>query len=221
VATGRFSESNGNGGYDQDGAAGTGRVIPLNERARMALQTWATNFSKRKPEHFVFPCEHYGFAGDKPHAKTMNPNVAVGDISTAWESAKAKAGVVSRFHDLRHTACTRLLERGASLSVVASIMGWSASTTAKMAKRYGHIGSDVQRAALDALVRVPRQRSPKPVQSQILESIRPHIPSGCAQIWAQCSGHPGRRTRKFPAGLEPATSWFVAGSSGVMRCDAP
>jgi len=71
--------------------------------------------------------------------------------------AKSKAGVTSRFHDLRHTACTRLLERGASLSVVASIMGWSASTTAKMAERYGHIGSEVQRAALDALVQTPKQ----------------------------------------------------------------
>jgi hypothetical protein len=56
-----------------------------------------------------------------------------------------------RFHDLRHTACTRLLERGASFPVVAAIMGWSASTTAKMAQRYGHIGSDVQRNALNAL----------------------------------------------------------------------
>lgn len=142
-------------------AAGTGRVIPLNERALMTLQAWATNFAERQPEHSVFPWEHYGFAGDKPHAKTMDPNVPVGDITTAWESAKAKAGVVSRFHDLRHTACTRLLERGASLSVVASIMGWSASTTAKMAKRYGHIGSDAQRTALDALVQPTRQQSPK------------------------------------------------------------
>lgn len=119
----------------------------------MTLQTWATNFAARQPGHFVFPWERYGAPRKDrtPNAKTMNPDVAVGDITTAWESAKSKAGVESRFHDLRHTACTRLLERGASLSVVASIMGWSASTTAKMAKRYGHIGSEVQRAALDRL----------------------------------------------------------------------
>ncbi len=51
----------------------------------------------------------------------------------------------------------------------ASIMGWSASTMAKMAKRYGHIGSDVQRAALDALAEAPRLGSQaaqsKPVQA--------------------------------------------------------
>ena len=148
--------------------AGTGRVIPLNERALMTLQAWATNFPKRRPEHCVFLSEHYGFAGNdrKSHAKTMDPNTPVGDIKTARKSAKTKAGVEIRFHDLRHTACTRLLERGASLSVVASVMSWSASTTANMVKRYGHIGSNVQRAALDSLVQAPKtgrqEGKPKP-----------------------------------------------------------
>ena len=89
-------------------------MIPLNERALMTLQAWATNFSNRQPAHFVFPREHYGLAGNerKSHAKTVDPTIPVGDIKTAWESAKAKAGVGSRFHDLRHTACTRLLDDG-------------------------------------------------------------------------------------------------------------
>ncbi len=60
--------------------------------------------------------------------------------------------VEARFHDLRHPACTRLLERGASLSVVVAVMGWSTSTTAAMARRYGHIGAEAQRAAMDTLV---------------------------------------------------------------------
>jgi integrase len=133
--------------------AGSGRVIPLNERATACLLAWATNFPGREPEHAVFPREHYGFSGDecKPHAETVDPAKPTGDITSAWESAKRKAGVSCRFHDLRHSACTRLLERGASLAVAASIMGWSASTTAKMAKRYGHIGWDAQRAAVERL----------------------------------------------------------------------
>jgi integrase len=135
--------------------AGTGRVIPLNERALITLQTWATNFPDREPEDFVFPSEHYGFTGDAwlPHTQTIDPKTPVTDIKKAWLAAKSLAGIVCRFHDLRHTACTRLLERGASLSVAAAIMGWSASTTAMMAKRYGHIGVDAQRTALEALDR--------------------------------------------------------------------
>ena len=134
--------------------AGTGRVVPLNARALATLQAWAMNFQGRQPHHAVFPSEAYGFAGDqrKPHSETVDPTVPLGDVKTAWQSAKRAAGIKCRFHDCRHTACTRLLERGASLSVVSAVMGWSASTTAAMAKRYGHIGAEAQRAALDTLV---------------------------------------------------------------------
>lgn len=38
-------------------AAGTGRVIPLSQRAMAALNFWATHFPDRKPEHYVFPAE--------------------------------------------------------------------------------------------------------------------------------------------------------------------
>ncbi len=38
--------------------AGSGRVIPLNERVFMTLQSWATNFPDRQSPHYVFPREH-------------------------------------------------------------------------------------------------------------------------------------------------------------------
>ena len=44
-----------------------------------------------------------------------------------------------------------MLEGGAPLSVVATILGWSAATTAIMAKRYGHIGDTARRAAVAVL----------------------------------------------------------------------
>ena len=58
-----------------------------------------------------------------------------------------------RFHDLRHSACTRLVERGVPLPVIASLLGWSAGTTVRMAKRYGHISNDAQRKAVAELGR--------------------------------------------------------------------
>jgi hypothetical protein len=48
---------------EQDGC-GTRPANPLNGLAQRALETWAMNFIGRKPEHFVFPAEHYGLAGD-------------------------------------------------------------------------------------------------------------------------------------------------------------
>jgi hypothetical protein len=46
-----------------------------------------------------------------------------------------------------------MLEAGVPLSVVATIMEWSASTTVRMSRRYGHIGHAAQRQAMDALNR--------------------------------------------------------------------
>ena len=48
---------------------------------------------------------------------------------------------------------TRLLEAGIPYPVVASMMGWSAATAIRMAKRYGHIGSQALREAADVLGR--------------------------------------------------------------------
>ena len=139
--------------------AGTGRTIPLNDRANKVLQFWSERFPKRKPEHFVFPSERYGAGGDKfePCVYDTDPTRAINSWKEAWESAKETAKVSVRFHDLRHTCVTRMLEGGAPLSVVASILGWSAATTVRMAKRYGHIGQVAQRQAVKLLDAKPKK----------------------------------------------------------------
>lgn len=146
---------------------GTGRGIPLNDRAHTALTTWATKFPKRDPDHYVFPFEKYGAAGDDFVPKTYNtdPTKPIGNWKEAWEKAKKRAQVECRFHDLRHTGCTRLLEGGVPYPVVASIMGWSAATTIRMAKRYGHIGQSIQRQAIELLNGTPA-RSERTVREQ-------------------------------------------------------
>lgn len=56
-----------------------------------------------------------------------------------------------RFHDLRHSAATKMLEKGTSIATVAQVLGWSASTAIRMAKRYGHIRPEAQRLALESI----------------------------------------------------------------------
>lgn len=133
--------------------AGHGRAIPLNTSALSALRIWASNFPDRKPEHFVFAAERYGLTGDdgKPHVHAFDPERSIGTLKVAWESAKRKSGVACRFHDLRHSACTRLVERGVPLPVIASLLGWSAGATVRMARRYGHITAEAQRKAVNEL----------------------------------------------------------------------
>ena len=132
---------------------GTGRVIPLSDRAFSVLSFWASQFPNRQAEHFVFPSERYGAAGDDftPCAYKTDPTRPIGRWKEAWEAAKKRAGVKCRFHDLRHTGCTRMLENGVPFAHVAMIMGWSPATTARMVKRYGHIGQTFLRRAVEAI----------------------------------------------------------------------
>jgi integrase len=127
--------------------------VHLNARAFNALQAWAMQFPERKPSHYVFPSERVGFSGhdEIPQVFDTDPLTPTSSWKTAWVSARQAAGIHCRFHDLRHTAVTRLLEAGQAFAVVAEIMGWSAATAVRMVKRYGHIGESVRRQAMAAL----------------------------------------------------------------------
>ena len=74
----------------------------------------------------------------------------MGTWKEAWEAAKARSGVECRFHDLRHTGCSRLLDAGVSHPVVAEIMGWSTSTAIRMIKEvYGHVNLSTRQRAME------------------------------------------------------------------------
>lgn len=89
----------------------------------------------------------------------VNPEESIGTFQEAWEAAKKRTAdeekeipaVVCRWHDLRHTFCTRLLEGGQGLPVLAALMGWSTATTVRMAKRHGHFSDEALSAAVAAL----------------------------------------------------------------------
>jgi integrase len=187
---------------DSKTETGAGRPIPLNDRACMVLDMWASHFPNRKAEHFVFPAEKCGAAGDdfKPHVYATDPTVPIGDWKEAWEAAKERAKVACRFHDLRHTACTRMLEGGVPFSVVATIMGWSPSTAVRMARRYGHIGQAAQREAVKHLYGADSSRGGAQNWAQFqanrfvastnsLKGLapRPGLEPGTLRLTAECS----------------------------------
>ncbi|MGC2246109.1 MAG: site-specific integrase [Terriglobales bacterium] len=151
-------------------ASGTGRIVPLSQRAAATLSFWATHFPERKPEHYVFPAERYGAGGDKfsPKAYHVDPSNPIGSIKEAWEAAKLRAGKIlkesskgkdagdaaalaCRFHDLRHTAVSRMLNAGIPIAKVAKIAGWSPATMVRMAARYGHFSLDELRGAVESI----------------------------------------------------------------------
>jgi integrase len=150
-------------------AACKGRPIPLTLPAWAALDMWASRFPDRKPEHFVFPaCENGRIDCQRP----------IANWRTAWRRACREAGLDGlRFHDLRHTAATKLLEEGTPIAVVAHILGWSASTAVRMAKRYGHIRPEVQRQALDAVATAEIRSAVNQIVHQVENTIESKLPN--------------------------------------------
>jgi integrase len=182
--------------------SGTGRIIPLNPRAMATLSFWASHFPDCQPEHYVFPAERYGAAGNKfePKACQTGPTQPIQSIKEAWETAKLRAAKIlkgvpeengqgepvesgeantgekkiepfaCRFHDLRHTAVSRMLDAGVPIAKVAKIVGWSPATMVRMAARYGHFALEELRSAVESISRAEiQQRSP--VIPPVLEHI--------------------------------------------------
>lgn len=95
-----------------------------NKRIQIPLsETLYNEFIKiRKDEGYVF----------------INPETGLPykDIKKAFNAAKEKAGIKNfRFHDLRHTVATRLVEKGIDLAVVQDLLAHSNIQTTM---RYAH-----------------------------------------------------------------------------------
>lgn len=140
-------------------AAGSGRIIPLNPRAAATLVFWATNFPDRQPDHFVFATERYGLYGEEGRKAgcavpySVNPAKPMGSYKTSWNAARKEAKVSCRFHDLRHTAVSRMLDAGVPMAKVAKIVGWSPATMVRMSHRYGHFNLEELRSAVESISR--------------------------------------------------------------------
>ena len=64
--------------------------------------------------------------------------------------AELPEGLVNlRFHDLRHTAVSRMVDNRVPLPTIAKIVGWSRSTTVSMAMRYSHPDDEALRRAVE------------------------------------------------------------------------
>jgi integrase len=106
--------------------AGTGRVLPLNPSAVKALADWRSRFSNPQPGDCVFPS----------------------GWRKAWRNALKRAGLKARFHDLRHTAITKLAEGLASEQTIMSIAG---HVSRQMLEHYSHIRLAAKRTVLDSI----------------------------------------------------------------------
>jgi len=130
---------------------GEGRLVYLSALAAQTLQDWRSQFPDVKPSHAVFPREAYCLKGKKgsyggvvvPY-QTF-PEQPVSSFTTAWQTVKKVAGVECRWHDLRHSAASRMAAGGATDQTLQALLGWMSP---KMIERYSHVRAEAKRKAV-------------------------------------------------------------------------
>jgi len=86
-----------------------------------------------------------------------------------------KAGLQDfRFHDLRHTAASHMIMRGASLKDVQELLGHA---DIKMTMRYAHLSPAHLRATVDRLDGITPAPSAAPVQHTAQRKVLKSAPS--------------------------------------------
>lgn len=125
-------------------AAGQGRVIPLRgmlDAVITAYMGWyVSKLGAIKPDGYVFPFSN--------RRRPIDVDRPVTSIKTAWGSVCKTAGVKCRFHDLRHTVCTKMAEAGVPESTMKAIMG---HMSPGMLERYSHIRHAAKVDAIEAV----------------------------------------------------------------------
>lgn len=132
-------------------SGGEGRVVPLSKIAQRVIQEWRSEFPDAMPDHYVFPSERYGLAGEDGYlhgALTrygVRPDVPMGSWKVAWSNALQAAGVQCRWHDLRHTFVSWIAE---SQTSDATIMALAGHLSVKMKEKYSHVRQQAKRNAI-------------------------------------------------------------------------
>lgn len=128
---------------------GEKRSVELNSVAKSILKALGPS---SKPEAFVF-------APDVPR-KTL-----ISRIRREWKAALKKSGIPKlRFHDLRHTTLSRLVEKGEDLETVRDLAGHA---SLKTTQRYLHSNDRRKKQAIEKLAGnfgsyVPTATEPSP-----------------------------------------------------------
>lgn len=114
---------------------GKPRIVPLNQQALAAVASRARYRAVNCPESDWVFCR-----------KSGERNIS---IQSSWEAVLLEVGLEDfRFHDLRHTCGSWLVQSGVPLADVKDVLGHS---TIRMTERYAHNSPENCRAAVDRL----------------------------------------------------------------------
>jgi integrase len=119
---------------------GSGRIVHMiNDvvRAMLALKS--------------IPLVRKSRSADRPNKAPADAVFSLGDNKKWWADATRRAKVNNlRWHDLRHTFCSRLAQSGASIKIIQEAAGHK---TIQMAARYAHLDKTALTTAMAVLNR--------------------------------------------------------------------
>lgn len=104
-----------------------GREVPIHERVLPMLKAWVA----QAEGEYLFPAIYSGGYAALNQCQDSN--------SSAWERVKRLAKVRCRFHDLRHTAISRMLEAGMPSASISMVTGASEKVIRQV---YAHMSSE-------------------------------------------------------------------------------
>jgi integrase len=73
------------------------------------------------------------------------PRPPVGCFARAWGTAKEAADIECRWHDLRHSAASRIAAGGATDQTPQALLGWMSPKTIE---KYSHVRAEAKRKAV-------------------------------------------------------------------------
>jgi integrase len=124
--------------------AGSGREIPMSADLFSTFAEHAAWLAKKigpvQPGWCVFPFSS--------RVRPIDPTRPITTIESAWYSVRKDAGVTCRFHDLRHTAYTKMVEADVPDGIIMALMG---HVSKEMAERYSHVRLKAKRKAVESL----------------------------------------------------------------------
>jgi integrase len=148
---------------------GEGRLVYLSTQAMQTLKEWRSQFPAAQPGQAVFPREAYGlrgkkgtFGGEVVPYRTF-PDQPVRSFATAWRAAKKAAGIECRWHDLRHSAASRMAAGGATDQTLQALLGWMSP---KMIERYSHVRAEAKRRAVSVFDNANFEAEPTQIPTQ-------------------------------------------------------
>lgn len=144
--------------------AGERRVVPMTAGLAGAIEDYRRWYVGRLgeacPGWYLFPFSRV--------VAPVDPERPCTTLKHAWETVRRAAGVKCRFHDLRHTAITRMLEAGAPEHAVRALVG---HVSPKVLERYAHMRLEVKRAAVEAL-ELPELEAPATISATVGRNSR-------------------------------------------------